>query len=158
MSRYPPVSHYLPHREPMLLLDELVDVTEETCHCRVTVSRDGVFAPFLDVNAHLPAWFGLEIMAQTIGVWSGWHQHEKGAPKIALGMLLSARKLSSHVDVLAAGSVLDIFVTLLVQDERFGGFEAEIKCRDEILSSARLNTYQLGEQELETLLEKGRNA
>ncbi len=32
-------------------------------------------------------------MAQTVGVWSGWHRQQQGQEHIALGMVLGAREL-----------------------------------------------------------------
>ena len=48
----------------MLLLEEVVNVTDETATCRVTVSPHSVLAPFLDAEGNLPGWFALELMAQ----------------------------------------------------------------------------------------------
>ena len=38
MKSYLPPGDYLPHDAPMMLLDEVVAVSEETAICRVTVS------------------------------------------------------------------------------------------------------------------------
>ncbi|VDZ83865.1 Uncharacterised protein [Kluyvera intermedia] len=67
MSCYLTPGDYLPHDAPMLLLEEVISVTDDTATCRVTVSPDGVLAPFLDAQGNLPAWFALELMAQTVG-------------------------------------------------------------------------------------------
>ena len=62
----------------MLLLEEVEAVTADTATCRVAVSPGSVLAPFLDTNGDLPGWFALELMAQTVGVWSGWHRQQQG--------------------------------------------------------------------------------
>lgn len=51
----------------MLLLEEVVSVSDDSAVCRVTVSPSGVLAPFLDPDGNLPGWFALELMAQTVG-------------------------------------------------------------------------------------------
>ena len=71
MSRYLTPSEYLPHDAPMMLLEEVIDVTDSSTHCRVSVTHDSVLAPFIDAQGNLPGWFALELMAQTVGVWSG---------------------------------------------------------------------------------------
>lgn len=93
MSHYLSPGDYLPHDAPMLLLEEVVSVADETATCHVTVSANSVLAPFLDPDGNLPGWFALELMAQTIGVWSGWHRQQHGQASIALGMVLGAREL-----------------------------------------------------------------
>lgn len=77
MSYLLPVD-YLPHDAPMLLLETVEQVTDESAVCRVTVNHTGVLAPFLNADGALPGWYALELMAQTVGVWSGWHRHQQG--------------------------------------------------------------------------------
>lgn len=87
MSRYHTAEYYLPHASPMVLLERVLEVGEEHAQCAVTVSPDGVLAPFLDAQGALPGWYGIELMAQAIGVWSGWHGRQHAQPP-QLGMLL----------------------------------------------------------------------
>jgi len=146
--------HYLPHATPMVLLEQVVAVTEETAHCQVRVSRDGVLAPFLNANGQLPAWFGIEIIAQTIGVWSGWHGRQLSDNPPKPGMLLGGRGYRCHQPLFPAGALLNINVTLLMHDEKIASFEGEITLNGEILASGRLNTYQPDEQELLQLMQQ----
>lgn len=154
MKHFLPIHHYLPHRPPMLLLDKLMAVSPDTCHCQVKISQHGVLAPFLTPEHDLPAWFGLEIMAQTIAVWSGWHQRQAGAAEIALGMLLGTRKYQVTQACFRAESTLDIHIQLLARDERIGSFDASVTAQDTHLAHARLTTCQLAPQELRTLIER----
>lgn len=158
MSHYLAPASYLPHEAPMLLLEEVVNVTDNTAHCRVTVSRHGILAPFIDPHGHLPGWYALELMAQTVGVWSGWHRQHDGKECIALGMVLGARELVCAEGHLPAGATLDIEVKLLMQDERFGSFECTIKADGAQLASGRVNTFQPTNEELTTLFNQGDSA
>ncbi|MQK21979.1 3-hydroxy-fatty acyl-ACP dehydratase, partial [Escherichia coli] len=102
-----------------------------------------------------PGWFALELMAQTIGVWSGWHRHQKNLDNIALGMVLGARELVCAAGVLPAGQTLTIAVSLLMQDERFGSFDCTICCGNDTLATGRINTFQPTQEELTTLFNQG---
>lgn len=155
MSHYLPPGAYLPHDAPMLLLETVLSVTEEQAVCQVGVNRRGVLAPFLEANGNLPGWYALELMAQTVGVWSGWHRQQRGEAQISLGMVLGARELKCAAGELAAESQLDITVTLLMQDERFGSFECAITAGGETLASGRVNTFQPSQEELTTLFQQG---
>ncbi|MFK3704274.1 putative hotdog family 3-hydroxylacyl-ACP dehydratase [Raoultella sp. BIGb0138] len=155
MSHYLSPGDYLPHDAPMLLLEEVLDVTDETAICQVKVAAGGVLAPFLDANGDLPGWFALELMAQTIGVWSGWHRRRRGQSSIALGMVLGARELVCAAGVLPAGKTLTIAVSLLMQDERFGSFECTLRSGEETLATGRINTFQPTPEELTTLFNQG---
>ncbi|HDC2546515.1 TPA: 3-hydroxy-fatty acyl-ACP dehydratase [Salmonella enterica] len=158
MSHYLAPASYLPHEAPMLLLEKVVNVTDTTAHCRVTVNRHGVLAPFIDTHGHLPGWYALELMAQTVGVWSGWHRQQEGKEYIALGMVLGARELVCAEGRFPAGTVLDIEVKLLMQDERFGSFECLINADETPLASGRVNTFQPTNEELTTLFNQGDSA
>ncbi|WP_130099221.1 3-hydroxy-fatty acyl-ACP dehydratase [Siccibacter turicensis] len=155
MSTYLTPGTYLPHDAPMLLLEQVVYVTNESACCRVRVASEGVLHPFLDADGNLPGWYALELMAQTVGVWSGWHRHQLGKESITLGMVLGARELSVAAGCFPSQITLDICVTLLMQDERFGSFEGEIRAADTLLAKGRVNTFQPSQDELLSLFNQG---
>jgi predicted hotdog family 3-hydroxylacyl-ACP dehydratase len=154
MSDFQPAAYYLPHAAPMVLVDEVIAVSDEQARCRVKVSADSVLAPFLTPEGALPAWFGIEIIAQTIGVWSGWHGHRQHQQSPRPGMLLGGRGYRCQQPVFPADSVLDISITLLMRDEKIGSFEGVISLEGDIWASGRLNTYQPDDQELQHLLQQ----
>ncbi|MGY5954991.1 3-hydroxy-fatty acyl-ACP dehydratase [Kosakonia sp. BK9b] len=158
MSQYLTPGVWLPHDAPMILLDEVLNITDDTAHCRVTVRNGGVLTPFLDAAGNLPGWYALELMAQTIGVWSGWHRHQRGEESSALGMVLGARELTCAAGVLPAAAELDIHVSLLMQDARFGSFDCVIQIGEQTVSSGRINTFQPTKEELSSLFNQGANA
>lgn len=158
---YLAAEHYLPHAAPMVLLEEVLEVGENTACCRVRVSPEGVLAPFLDQLGQLPAWFAIELMAQTVGVWSGWHGEQNGN-KPRVGMLLGGRAMKCTMATFPAGSLLTVNVTLLLQDEKLASFECEIsmntgldnahRAATQAVAQARLNTYRPETEELKTLI------
>ncbi|MDF2042567.1 MULTISPECIES: hotdog family protein [unclassified Pantoea] len=150
-----PAALWLPHAAPMLLLDQLIAVDEEHVHCQVSTSADGVLAPFLTPQGELPAWFGVEMMAQTVGVWSGWHAKQGGATLIPPGMLLGGRGWRADQPYFHANVTLDIRMTLLMRDDRMGSFEGDICYGPQRLASGRLNTWQPNETELKQLMSQG---
>ncbi|AOM42195.1 hotdog family protein [Xenorhabdus hominickii] len=154
MSDYLSVDRYLPHEAPMVLLEKVIGVTSDHVRCQVTVSKDGVLAPYLNEEGHLPGWFAIEIMAQTIGIWSGWHRKKRKEEDSALGMLLGGRAVRCQAAFFTQGSVLDIQMNLLMQDEKFGSFEGVISRNDTVLATGRLNTYQPDTTELKQLFQR----
>lgn len=153
MSLYQPAADYLPHESPMVLLDEVCQIEAERAVCRVSVVDGSVLAPFIDPQGALPGWFALELMAQTVGVWSGWHGKQNGAEP-RLGMLLSARAFKCLLPSFPAGSELYIQVSLILKDDKLGSFECEIYCAERLVATARLNTYQPDDRELKDLLQE----
>ncbi len=136
MSHYLSPGAYLPHDAPMLLLEDVVSVSDDSAVCRVTVSPSGVLAPFLDPDGNLP----------------GWHRHQQGKNSIELGMILGARELLCTAGILPAGQTLTITVKLLMQDDRFGSFECSINDGE---ATGRINTFQPTAEELTTLFQQG---
>jgi predicted hotdog family 3-hydroxylacyl-ACP dehydratase len=142
---------YLPHEAPMCLLEKVIGVTEETAHCRVTVGPDGVLAPFLSDDGTLAGWFAIEIIAQTVGVWSGWHRVNAGSESVGVGMLLGGRGIRCPDGKFPANAVLDCKITLLMRDDKIGSFEGEIFAGSQRVASGRVNTWQPDKNELEQL-------
>ncbi|AIR61207.1 3-hydroxy-fatty acyl-ACP dehydratase [Cedecea neteri] len=158
MSHYLSPTEYLPHDAPMLLLEKVVSVTDDAAVCEVTVAESSVLGPFIDAQGNLPGWYALELMAQTVGVWSGWHRKQCGQDSISLGMVLGARELICQAGFLPAKARLAVTVKLLMQDERFGSFECIISVGDETLATGRVNTFQPTKEELTTLFHQGSTA
>ncbi|QKJ86721.1 3-hydroxy-fatty acyl-ACP dehydratase [Paramixta manurensis] len=154
MSEFLPAEHYLPHAAPMVLVEKVMHIDADSAWCQVTVSAEGILAPFLNAQGELPAWFGVEIIAQTIGVWSGWHslQHQQRPPRP--GMLLGGRGYRCQHASFAAGSRLDVRITLLMRDDKIGSFDGEITIDGALVASGRLNTWQPDEDEFTQLVNR----
>lgn len=158
MSNWLPPGEYLPHDAPMMLLDAVCDVAKESAVCQVAVVAGGVLSPFLDANGNLPGWYALELMAQTIGVWSGWHRLQRGLDTIELGMVLGSRELVCAAGIFPAGATLTITINQLMQDERFGSFDCAITSAQGTLATGRVNTFQPGQEELISIFNQGPTA
>ena len=66
---------YLPHRKPMCVITRVVSVGEADVTTEADLDADGVFATHWRPDGELPEAFFLEVMAQTIGIWS--HVHDE---------------------------------------------------------------------------------
>lgn len=100
---YRPILDYLPHRPPMILLDRIIEAAETRIVCEVVLQVD---SPFCD-GAAVPGWVGIEYMAQTIGVLSGWRSLAKQLP-VKIGFLVGTRRYESHVPQFRVGEVLRV--------------------------------------------------
>jgi predicted hotdog family 3-hydroxylacyl-ACP dehydratase len=77
------VAELLPHDGNMVLLDGVVDYDQESLVAEVVVRDDGLFGD----GKTIPAWIGIEYMAQTVAAHGGMMCHLVGKP-INLGFLL----------------------------------------------------------------------
>ncbi|MCG3784419.1 MULTISPECIES: ApeP family dehydratase [Delftia] len=140
MNAFLPIENYVPHRGVMLLLDCLLDASADSAHAQVTVPRDGLFLQ----DAGMPAWVGLEYMAQTVAAWAGWQAVQAGRP-VKLGFLLGTRKFQAACAHFSPGSVLRVSVHCeLVGTNGLGMFDCRIQPQgeDSVLAQARISVYE----------------
>ncbi len=62
---------YLPHKKPMVLIDKVIEVTDNSAICQSYVNESSSLAPFLE-GKELPFFYIIELISQAIGVWSGF--------------------------------------------------------------------------------------
>lgn len=145
---------YLPHSAPMVLLENVISVTPESARCDVVVAAQGVLGRFLDKNGNLPGWYAIELLAQTVGVWSGWHQQQNQVSQPAVGLLLGGRGIKCSSPAFPAGARLSVTVRLQLKDDNIGSFEGEISAGDISLATGRITTYQPAFDELTALFQR----
>jgi predicted hotdog family 3-hydroxylacyl-ACP dehydratase len=125
----------------MLLLDEVVQLSDDHIVTRLTVRADGLF----DSLGEVPAWVGLEYMAQTMSALNGHILLQQGKT-VRLGFLAGTRGFVSHVPAFSCGDVLHVrAVRDLQTDAGLGSFSCRVELwmedRRTILCEARVNAY-----------------
>jgi predicted hotdog family 3-hydroxylacyl-ACP dehydratase len=131
------IDQLIVHRPPMRLLDGIVQISELKAVAAVLIKRDN---PFFEEPHGLPAYCGLEMMAQTIAAIDGYRQLSRGlAPKI--GFLLGSRKYESQVDYFREGAGLRIAVTMVFTDGQMFSFDGRVLEHDAEIGRANLNVY-----------------
>jgi predicted hotdog family 3-hydroxylacyl-ACP dehydratase len=133
-----PIEEVLPHAGEMILLDSIEDVEDERIVCIKTVQPGGLLQ---DADGNLPAWAGVELMAQSIAAWSGCRARTDRQP-VQLGFLLGTRHYQCNVDAFPTGCRLRIEAERTFHDEH--GM-AVFSCRIDapgIGAEARLNVYR----------------
>lgn len=134
---YPPVAELVPHRPPMILIDEILEIRETSLSARVALTER---SPFME-DGKLPALITLEYMAQSIAAFAGAARLAAGQP-VRLGFLIACREMELNVDSLSAGDELEVIVNQVWTDERLGSFDCLVTRRGERISRASLSVYQ----------------
>ena len=133
-----PIAELLPHRPPMLLVDRLLEDDAEMVRVEVTVRPDGLFV----TGEGMPAWVGIELMAQTVASWAGLRAHESGEP-VRLGFLLGTRKYECTLAHFPLGGRLEIEARQeLVAENGLAVFACKIFLGTDLIASASLNAFQ----------------
>ncbi|TWC41409.1 putative hotdog family 3-hydroxylacyl-ACP dehydratase [Pseudomonas sp. SJZ079] len=133
-----PIAELLPHAGDMILLDEVLRYGDEDVETRLTVRPGGLFN---QADGSLPAWVGIELMAQSIAAYAGCHARQAGEP-VALGFLLGTRNFQCNVERFPAGVELRISALRSLQDDNgMGVFECHLHGPN-IHAEARLNVFR----------------
>lgn len=133
-----PIAELLPHAGDMILIDEVVGFGAEDIETRLTVRPGGLFS---QADGSLPAWVGVELMAQSIAAYAGCQALQAGLP-VELGFLLGTRKFECNVERFPAGVELRIRALRSLQDDNgMGVFECHLDGPD-IHAEARLNVFR----------------
>jgi predicted hotdog family 3-hydroxylacyl-ACP dehydratase len=139
VSNFRPIEDYLPHRPPMLLIDELVEVTDIKAVVRTTIKPDCVFAR--DGIVHPAAM--IEFMAQCCAILIGARPSGKG-PR--LGFIISCREVNLMVDSFSVGDKLELTAGKVHGQEALAVFSCTVS-RDGVLCA----TMQLSAVDAEVI-------
>ncbi len=123
------------HRDPMLLLDTLLDCSGETTVCEWTVVQDDAF---VEAGLGVPAYIGVEFMAQCVAVHAGARARVegKGPP---LGYLLGTRHFNASVSYFEIGETYRASCEELILDGNgLGSYDCKIILGDMCIANARL--------------------
>ena len=139
MSSTPyPIEQVVPHGPPMILLDQLDHYDQESVNCSLTIQPDSLFCD----GKQIPAWVGIEYMAQTIAAYSGAHARDSGE-EVVIGFLVGTRKYQSHIHHFIVGDQLTIHANKVIMGENgLGVFECKILRQDQVVAEANLNVFQ----------------
>jgi predicted hotdog family 3-hydroxylacyl-ACP dehydratase len=133
------IAAVLPHVGRMLLLDELCDHGPEHVTCGVTIRASTMFCD--GVNG-VPAWVGLEYMAQACCAFSGIEDVRAGGEP-SIGLLLGTRSYKSEVEWFPLGATLQIRADLQLRDESdLVAFSCAIHKGDHMLARGDVKAYR----------------
>lgn len=149
MDNFPEIKILLPHDAPMILIDKLIAVEALSVHCQVLISEK---SPFFDhqtglVGAHI----GIEYMAQSIALWSGYHYFLEGKPA-AIALLLGCRRYNSVCSQFEKGMILDIYAEQVFVGDGMSVFCCSIKSKGKELIEGKLNVFMPEKKHLEKML------
>jgi predicted hotdog family 3-hydroxylacyl-ACP dehydratase len=147
---FPPIEDLLPHRGTMLLLELVAAFTDDalTAHARV----DGT-AWYADANGGMPAWLGIELMAQAIAAHVGLMTMRTGKP-MRPGVLLGSQRYSMQAPSFARDARLRIDIRELLRgEEGHGAYECVIHHDDAQVAEAVIKVFQ--PRDFQSFIEEG---
>ncbi len=129
---------YVPHGEPMSLLDDIVAFDGTTIEATVRIRPDSLFAG----PEGVPNWVGMEYMAQAIGAAAGLRMVAAG-DEVQLGFLVSIRRIAFAEDFFPPGAELRVHAQeVIIAANGLATFDCWICAGDAEWARARINVYQ----------------
>lgn len=138
---YPDVRLLLPHAEPMMLLDSVISLTNDSICTKVIIQPDSLFYETTPDYEGVGAWVGIEYMAQTMGAYAGYTALKNGGV-VKIGFLVGSRHYHCHKTFFASGAILHISAKCIMQaDNGISAFECCIHENNELIATAVINAY-----------------
>ena len=131
----------VPHTGTMVLLDQIDYWNDHELHASVTVRED---APFADEQG-IPAYVGIELMAQTIAAFGGCRARHAGEP-VKIGFLVGSRRYTCSHSYFPVGARIEVQIKEIIRGENgLCVFECNLRGAGEhaaITASANINVFQ----------------
>ncbi len=121
-SSHASLAELLPHRPPMVLLDSVVEHDASRTVCTTTIGENVLFR---EPGGLVPAWIGLEYMAQCISAHSGLRARAAGEPP-PVGFLIGSRRVEFHCAGFAPGQVLTVTARHVWGETGLGAFACSL--------------------------------
>jgi len=113
------IEQLVSHRGHMLLLNRVIEASRLHAVAEITISKDSTF---YQPDQGVPAWAGIEYMAQAVAVLGGVQAMEDSDP-VPMGYLLGTRKYHCELPWFESGCVL------------------RVRCEEEVLDGNGLGAY-----------------
>jgi predicted hotdog family 3-hydroxylacyl-ACP dehydratase len=138
------VESLIPHSQPMVLLDRLIDFSDKALTAEVGINEHSRF--FNPDKKGVETWVSIEYMAQAIAALAGIRSRLKHQP-VKLGFLLGTRKMQIYQALLKPSLTYTIVIKeLYMDDSGLGAFQCAIKHGDIIISEAKLNVFETNDE------------
>lgn len=135
LEEFPPPDECLPHRDPMLLVDGIVEMGDGWGICRGTVPAN---APFVRAD-WVPALASIEVAAQSLGYVEAAAHFEAGPPK--MGMLVGVTNARLSTSGFAVGAQLQAHVQRTAWVPPMARAEARITSGNHEIATCTLTTW-----------------
>lgn len=121
----------------MILLDDVIEAGDGWVETGVRIGEDSLF---YEPGLGVPAWVGIEYMAQTVALYSGI-EAKRAVEEIRIGLLLGTRRYEALTDCFRLGCYLRIHAREEWQDGQMAVFDCRVE-DETCLATARLNAYR----------------
>jgi predicted hotdog family 3-hydroxylacyl-ACP dehydratase len=132
------VDDLVPHRGGMSLLDTIDDYGTDWLRASVVTRRSSAFAQ----DEGIPAWLGIEYMAQAASAFAGIERAQRGM-RPTIGLLIGSRYYRAVRTFIPFDTRLDVLATLAMHDaEDFAAYDCTVSAAGSVLAQCTLKAYR----------------
>ncbi len=125
----------LPQRPPLLLLDSVNNESIEAFSAETVITKDSLLLS----GDSVPAWAGIEYMAQAVAAYHS--SFIKEGDKVEIGFIVGVRNYKSKVSDFKIGEKLVMNVEEIVIDNGIGSFNTTISIDGKVVTETKMTTY-----------------
>jgi len=137
----------VPHCDQFVLLDRLTHAEAGTLTAEVDLDRSNIMR---DSTGRVPAYVGIEYIAQTIAALAGLIRWRNGLPP-RIGLLLGCHRYSSQCTHFPLGTLQVQIEQILVQAP-IAVFSGDIRLNDGLLAEGEIKAIQPDDDDLERII------
>lgn len=149
------IANLIPQSLEMVLIDELVEVSEQTICTKSYIKPDNAFLQ----QGKFPSYNVLEIFAQSLALWRTKQEKSKKDSSTAqnhnkLGFLLGARGFEIFTPYVAVGEAVQAHLQVSMQDENgLGVYEGEAFVGGKLIAKTSLTALNPNDEFLAQILQ-----
>jgi len=134
---FPEILDLLPHRPPMLWIDDILAREEHEVRCLLTIRESHLFVEEGQVEPIV----SVEWMAQAVAALVGMFDRDRAlSPRP--GYLIAVPEAEFFVDHFHVGDVLEIVAVRIWGDDTLASFEGSVQRGAELAARAQLSVYR----------------
>jgi predicted hotdog family 3-hydroxylacyl-ACP dehydratase len=135
---FPDILELLPHRPPMLWIDEVLAREADEVRCKLTIRDDHLF---VDENGTVEPITSIEWIAQAVAALVGVLDRDR-LRKPRPGYLIAIPEATFHVAAFAVGDVLEIVARRIWGDDTLASFEGAVHRDGALATHAQLSVFR----------------
>lgn len=137
---FPAIETLVPHRGPMLWVDEVIGRGDDRVRTLLTIRPDHVFL----TDGRVEALICVEWMAQTVAALVGLRDRDDGEATPRPGYLIAIPEAHFLVPHFSVGDAVEIEVNRIWGDDELASFKCEVQ-RDHVpCATAQVSVYRKG--------------
>jgi len=137
------IEDLLPHRDRMLLIDEIIEVDDEKAVTESIVTKEW---PLFEDNSVNPIIL-IELTAQTAGVYIGWKELKENGHTCGKGWIVGVKKAAFYLDKIPLNSRITVSSKKTFIFDNFHEISGIVKIDSDIIGEITLQVFFYGNSE-----------